>query len=171
MPSSETKQLPAALPNPLPTSAELELRQAEREVLEQEVGPFAETLRDPAARERYLALDRAVRGGVVPADLVKPLEAMLELVLQTRRIRQRHGPEGEQALNELFYRTERGAGLRQASREVNAALETFSGQTLEKITLLAGPGRHTLIINTDRARLTLKVDAAGARIENLEVGG
>jgi len=149
----------------------LELRDEEREVLEQEIVPFAETLRDPAARERYLALDRAVRTGAVPAELTKPLEAMLELVLQTRRIRLRHGPDGERALTDLFYRTERGAGLRQATREVNAALETFSGQTLEKLTLMAGPGRHTLVINTDRARLTLKVDAAGARIENLEVGG
>jgi hypothetical protein len=155
----------------LATAAEIELRDAERDVLDQEVGPFAATLRDPAARDRYLALEQAVRIGRVPADLVKSLETMLELVLQTRRIRQRHGPEGEQALSELFFRTERGAGLRQATRDVNAALEAFRGQSLEKLTLMAGPGRHTLVINTDRARLTLKIDAGGARIENLEVGG
>ena len=151
--------------------AGLELKALEREVLAEEVQPFAHTLKDPEARERYLELDRAVQTGLVPPPLVRPLEAMLELVLQTRRVRQRHGPEAEQALTELFYRTERGAGLRRAARDVNTAREAVQGQTLERLSVMSGPGRHTLVINTDRCRLTLRLDAAGARVENLEVGG
>ena len=149
----------------------LELKPDEREVLLEEIRPFAATLKDSAARERYLALDRAAEGGSIPSELVPALEAMLELVLQTRRLRQRHGPEAEQAISELFYRTPRGAGLRQAAREVNRALEVLQGQALEKLTVMAGPGRYTLVINTDRCRLTLKLDPAGPRVENVEVGG
>ena len=149
----------------------LEIKPAEQEVLAEEILPFAAVLKDPAARERYARLDEAVRAGLVPTELVPSLEAMLELVLQTRRLRQRHGHEAEQAAGELFYRTPRGAGLRQAAREVNKALETLLGQPLENISVLAGPGRHTLTITTDRCRLTLKIDAGGARIENVEVGG
>ena len=149
----------------------LELRPAEQEVLAEEILAFATVLKDPEARQRYARLDEAVRAGTVPPDLVPSLEAMLELVLQTRRLRLRHGHEAEQAASELFYRTPRGAGLRQAAREVNKALETLGGQVLEGINVLAGPGRHTLTITTDRCRLTLKIDAGGARIENVEVGG
>ena len=149
----------------------LEIKPAEQEVLAEEILPFAEVLKDPAARERYARLDEAVRAGAVPSDLVPSLEAMLELVLQTRRLRLRHGHEAEQAASELFYRTPRGAGLRRAAREVNKALETLRGQPLENVSVLAGPGRHTLTIATDRCRLTLKIDAGGARIENVEVGG
>ena len=149
----------------------LEIKPAEQEVLAEEILPFAEALKNPEARERYARLDEAVRAGSVPPELVPSLEAMLELVLQTRRLRQRHGHEAEQAASELFYRTPRGAGLRRAAREVNKALEVVRGQALEGINVLAGPGRHTLTITTDRCRLTLKIDAGGARIENVEVGG
>jgi hypothetical protein len=149
----------------------LELKPAEREVLAAEILPFASVLKDPEARERYARLDAAAREGFVPAELVPALEAMLELVLQTRRIRTRQGHEADQAASELFYRTPRGAGLRQAARDVNTALGALSGQTLEGVSVMAGPGRHTLTITTDRCRLTLKLDASGARVENLEVGG
>lgn len=149
----------------------LELRPPEQEVLLQEIRPFAATLKDPAARERYLALDRAAEAGAIPTALVPALEAMLELVLQTRRLRQRHGPEAEQTIGELFHRTPRGVALRQAAAEVNRALAVLQGQALEKLTVLAGPGRYTLVVNTDRCRLTLKLDPGGPRIEQVEVGG
>ena len=74
-------------------------------MLEQEIVPFAETLRDPAARERYLELDGPSALASFRAAMAKPVEAMLEFVLQTRRMRRRHGPEGERALMALYYRT------------------------------------------------------------------
>jgi hypothetical protein len=153
------------------TEAGLELRPAEREVLADEVPIFARTLKDPDARARYEELGRAAQAGAVPPELVRSLEAVLELLLQTQRVRLRHGPEAESAVSEVFYRTPRGAGLRQAAREVNRALEALRGQTLEKITVMSGPGRHTLVILSDRCQVTLKLDGAGARVDKLEVGG
>jgi hypothetical protein len=120
----------------------LELKPVEREVLAEEVLPFAATLKDPDARERYVDLGRSIEAGSVPRPLVPALEAMLELILQTRRLRQRHGPDAEQALTDLFYRTERGSGLREAAREVNTALEALRGHTIEKLSVTAAPGRH-----------------------------
>jgi hypothetical protein len=79
--------------------------------------------------------------------------------------------KAEQALTDLFYRTERGSGLREAAREVNTALEALRGHTIEKLSVTAAPGRHTVAIDTDRCHLTLKLDRAGARIESVEVGG
>jgi len=151
--------------------AGLALQPAEREVLAAEVAAFAQTVRDPAARERYAQLEQAVRAGRVPPALVRALEPLLELLLQTQRIRRQHGPEAEEALLALFYRTPRGAALQQAAREVTQALQALQGQTLERLALVAGPGRHTLVIDTDRCRLTLRIDGAGARVESVEVGG
>ena len=151
--------------------ADLELSELEREVLGAEILPFAAVLKDPAARQRYRSLDRAVRQGLVPADQVRSLEAMLELVLQTQRIRRRHGPDAERALIELFNRTEKGAARQQAACDATADLRALRGQTIERLSVSTGPAGHKLIIDTDRCRLTLKIDGAGARVEQVEVGG
>jgi len=149
----------------------LELQPAEQEILLQDVPAFARTLKDPASRERYAALAEAIKTGLVPAAQVPALETMLELALQTKAVRRRHGPDAERALSDLFFRTGRGAALRQAARDVTRALEALTGQTIERISVSAGPGRHTISINTDRAHVTLSVDNGGIQVDRVEVGG
>jgi hypothetical protein len=148
----------------------LELLPAEQELLREDVPAFARTLRDPSSRERYAALGEAVEAGSVPSELLGALETMLELALQTRAVRNRHGPDAERALSDLFFRTARGAALRQAARDVNRALEALVGQTIERVSVSAAPGRHTITINTDRAHLTLSVDRGGVQVDRVEVG-
>jgi hypothetical protein len=160
-----------ATPTEAAQQADLELGALEQEVLGAEILPFAEVLKDPDARERYQALDQAVRQGVVPASQVRALETLLDLVLQTQRIRRRHGPDAERALIELYNRTERGAARQQAARDATADLRALQGQTLQRLSITAAPGGHKLIIDTDRCRLTLKIDGAGARVDQVEVGG
>ena len=149
----------------------LELLPAEQEILREDVPAFARTLRDPTSRERYAALGEAVEAGSVPSELLGALETMLELALQSRAVRNRHGPDAERALSDLFFRTERGAAQRQAARDVNRALGALVGQTIEKISVSAAPGRHTISIATDRAHLTLSVDRGGVQVDRVEVGG
>jgi hypothetical protein len=148
----------------------LELSSAEREVLAEEVDVFARTLKDPDSRERYAQLSVAVPQGSVPPHLVGFLETMLELVLQTQRMRRQHGPDAEQALLRLFQRTPRGAALAQAAREVNAALAALHGQTLESLTFTPTPRGHSLVIDTTHCSLTLAIDRAGVRVERMETG-
>ena len=150
--------------------AELELSPAEREVLAEEVDVFARTLKDPDTRERYAQLGAAVQQGTVPADLVGFLETMLELLLQTQRVRRQHGPDAEQALLRLFHRTPRGAALAQAAREVNAALTALHGHTLESLTFTPTPRGHNLVIDTTHCSLMLAIDRAGVRVERMETG-
>ncbi|MFN8635563.1 MAG: hypothetical protein U0893_17085 [Chloroflexota bacterium] len=149
----------------------LELLPAEQEILREDVPAFARTLKDPTSRERYAALGEAVESGSVPAELMGALETMLELALQTRAVRRRHGPDAERALSDLFFRTDRGSALRQAARDVNRALEALVGQNIENISVSAAPGRHTISINTDRAHLTLSIDRGGIQVDRVEVGG
>ena len=151
--------------------AALELTVEERELLVEDVPAFSRTLKDPAARERYAQLAGAVEAGAVPAELLFSLEAMLELMLQTRAVRQRHGPEAEKLLTDLFFKTGRGAGLREAAKDVTRALSVLEGQTIGIVRVTAAPGKHTVAIETDRAHLTLVVDNGGARVERVEVGG
>ena len=151
--------------------APLELKPAEQEILREDVPAFARTLKDPAARERYAALAVAVDAGVVPAELHGSLETMLELALQTKAIWRRHGPDAERALTDLFFRTGRGSAQRQAARDVTRALEALAGQTIEKISVTAAPGRHVIAVNTDRAHITLSVDRGGVQVDRVEVGG
>jgi len=112
-----------------------------------------------------------VETGSVPAELQGSLETMLELALQTKAIRNRHGPDAERALTDLFFRTGRGTAQRQAARDVTRALEALVGQSIEKIAVTAAPGRHVVTINTDRAHLSLSVDRGGVRVDRVEVGG
>lgn len=153
------------------TAEPLTLEPAEQELLREDVPAFANTVKEPAVRERYLQLAEAVETGTVPAELLFVLEAMLELALQTRAVRRRHGPDAERTLTDLFFRTGRGAALRQSARDVTRALEVLSGQTVEKVSVTAAPGRHTITINTDHVYLTLSVDQSGIQVDRVEVGG
>jgi hypothetical protein len=139
-------------------------------VLAEEAEAFTRTLKDPDARERYARLAEAARGGAVPPFLVGSLEAMLELVLQTQRIHRLHGPEAESALLDLFYRTPRGAALKRTAREVNRALQTLRGQTLESLTFSPTPGGQRLLVETGNCQVALSIDPSGVRIDRLEVG-
>ena len=152
-------------------AAPLELQPTEQEILAQDVPAFARTLKDPASQARYAALAEAVETGSVPAELLGPLVTMLELALQTKAIRNRHGPDAERVLSDLYFRTGRGVAQRQAARDVTRALEALVGQSIEKIAVSAAPGRHTITINTDRAHLTLSVDRGGVQVDRVEVGG
>jgi hypothetical protein len=49
-------------------------------------------------------------------------------------------------------------------------LRTLKGQKLEVLHVSAGPSGHTLVLETDRVKLTLELDSAGARVASLETG-
>lgn len=149
----------------------LPLEPAEQALLLEDVPAFARTLKDPASQARYATLAESVARGSVPPEQVRALETLLELALQTKAIRNRHGPDAEKTLTALFFRTGRGAALREAARDVNRALSALVGQTIEKVSVSAAPGRHTISMNTDRAYLTLSVDAGGIHVDRVEVGG
>ena len=142
----------------------MKLEPAEAEVLALDARAFAAALGEPSARERYLRLASAAAEGSIPDDLVPGLETMLELVFEKGR------PSNRAVLQAVYGKTPRGRQQSAAAREVNKALRTLRGQKLEDLRLSAGPSRHTLVLETDRVRLTLELDSAGARIASLETG-
>jgi len=142
----------------------LQLDSAEAEVLAGDAAAFAKALSDPAAQARYERLASAAASGAIPDELMPALEAMLELLFEKGR------PSNRAVLQAVFAKTRLGRQQSSAAREVNQALRTLRGHTLQDVRLSAGPSRHTLVVETDRCRVTLEFDKAGARVASLEAG-
>ncbi|MFY9825121.1 MAG: hypothetical protein WAM82_27330 [Thermoanaerobaculia bacterium] len=141
----------------------------QRDVLGEELATLAASLQNPTARAPYEELAAAVASGEVEEEHLRRLEGILEMTLQTGRVRRLHGAQGEQALLRLFHRTPRGAAAWRATQAVNDALATLAGQTLEGMLFtVQGPGVFRLGISTDLCRLTLEIDRHGVTVESLE---
>ena len=142
----------------------LKLEPAEADVLAADAAAFARAIPDPSARPRFEQLAAAAVDGEVPENLIASLEMMLELLFDKGR------PSNRAVLEAVFAKTPRGRQQSAAARAVNKALHTLRGQQLANVRLTTGPSRHTLVLETDRCKLTLELDSAGARVASLETG-
>jgi hypothetical protein len=118
-----------------------------------------------AAHELVAELDE----GEVVGEIER-LEQILELGLQSGRIRAVYGPGGEQAALGLYRRLPRGAELTQSAREVSEALGSLAGRELSGVELRAvGPGAFTLSLTADELELSVRLDRQGARLQSVGV--
>jgi hypothetical protein len=155
---------------PAVTLAALAIDAVQREVLLEELATLVVSLRDPVTRTPWEELAAAVDEGAVEEDLLGRLEQILEMTLQTGRVRRVHGAESEQALLRLFHQTPRGSASRRATEAVNRTLATLAGQTIETLLFTSqGAGVYRLGVETDRVKLTLEIDRHGITVESLEV--
>src|SRR5213596_3715984 len=76
-------------------------------------------------RDRLAGLIAAIDEGEVDGEDAQTLEELLELGLQSGRIRAHYGPGGEQAALSVYRRLPRGAELAESAREVTAALQAL----------------------------------------------
>jgi hypothetical protein len=121
-------------------------------------------------RERLAELLAAIDEGEVDGDDAQTLEELLELGLQTGRIRAHYGPGGEQATLSLYRRLPRGAELAESAREVTAALRALEGRELGSVELTAvGPGAFALSIAAGELEVSLRLDRQGARVSSVGV--
>ena len=159
----------ARVANDVDTAA-LAIDPGQREVLLEELAMLVVSLRDAEARVPWEELAMAVDEGAVGEHLLGRLEQILEMTLQTGRVRRVHGAESEQALLRLFRQTPQGAASRRATEAVNRTLASLAGQTIETMLFTSqGPGVYRLGLETDRVKLTLEIDRYGVTVESLEV--
>jgi hypothetical protein len=135
------------------------------------------------AREVALAEAQAVvaaggsAGGLVAeidegsvVEEVETLERILELGLQTGRIRALYGPGGEQAALRLYRRLPHGTEVAETVDAVNDALRSLAGRELESIQVRSvGPGAFALTVQTGGAELSISLDRQGARLSSVGV--
>lgn len=149
---------------------DIELDAAAREWLQEEVQALLARLSTPEGRALYAALLSAIEAGHIPEALLGPLERLLELGLQTGRIRHRYGPQAEAALLRLYQKTPAGAAIAQTAEEANRALASLQGHAIQAIIFAPrGPGQYQLTIETDRCQITLETSREGIWVKSLEV--
>jgi hypothetical protein len=125
-------------------------------------------LSDGQRRERLADVLAAVDEGRVEGEDAAALGELLELGLQTGRLRAVYGPEGEQAALGLFRRLPQGKELSQSTSELNEALDVLSGRTLEKLSIhVVGPGEYGVSISAEGFELAVRLGRSGARISTM----
>jgi hypothetical protein len=125
-------------------------------------------VQDDERRGRLADLVAAVGEGELAEDEAEALSELLELGLQTGRIRARYGPGGEQAALRLFRRLPRGQELSDSAREVSAALASLVGKPLTGARIEAtGPGTFLVSLATDGVELSVRLDRNGVRLTSV----
>jgi hypothetical protein len=143
----------------------IELKGEAAEVALGEAQAVLAMVQDPERRGRLADLVAAVGEGAVDEDDAQTLEELLELGLQTGRVRAVYGPGGEQAALRTYRKLPRGREVGEATRAVSDALGGLTGRTLDAISLQSvGPGAYSLNVSVDGRELTVKLDRQGARL-------
>jgi hypothetical protein len=134
-----------------------------REVARAEAQAVLAAVRDEERRAKLAALLAAVEDGSVEGEDADALGELLELGLQTGRVRALYGPDGEQAALKVFRRLPVGRELGAAAKDVNEALRALEGRAIERVSVSAvGPGQHAVTIAADGLELTIKLGRDGA---------
>ena len=124
--------------------------------------------RDDGMRSRLAELVAAVDEGEVDGGSAELLESVLELGLQTGRIRAYYGPGGEQAALSTLRKLPRGRVRADTARDVSAALQSLAGARIDAVKITAvAPGAFSLAIEADGVQASVRLDATGARLTSL----
>ncbi len=138
------------------------------EVARAEAQAVLAMVQDETRRTRLADIVAAVDDGEVSGDDADALAELLELGLQSGRIRSIYGPEGEQATLALFRRLPPGRELVESARDLTAALESLEGRAVERISVSAvGPGEYGVTISTDGYEVALRLGRGGARLASI----
>jgi hypothetical protein len=149
-------------------SEPLRLRDEEREVVLAEVQAVYALAGDPDYRDELAGLLASVEEGELGPGEAASLERVVELALQTGRIRALYGPGGEQAALRLYRRLPRGSEAGASARAVSEALDALSGRRLDGVRLEAtGPGSFALTLAVDGADVAVRLDRQGARLTSV----
>src|SRR5436309_9728081 len=151
-------------------SSAIAVRGEAAEVASAEAQAILAMVQDEERRGKLADLVAAIGEGEVEGDDAQALEEVLELGLQTGRVRALYGPEGETAALSLYRRLPRGKELSEAAREVTAALAALEGRAIEKVSVSAsGPAAHVVTVSAEGLELSIRLDRQGARLTTVGI--
>jgi hypothetical protein len=151
-------------------SSAIAVRGEAAEVASAEARAVLSMVQDEERRGKLADLVAAIEDGEVEGDDAQALEEVLELALQTGRVRALYGPEGETAALSLYRRLPRGKELSEAAREVTAALAALEGRAIEKVSVAAsGPAAHVVTVGAEGLELSIRLDRQGARLTTVGI--
>lgn len=148
----------------------LVVRDAEREVAVGEVDAVLAAVPAGAYRERLVALRAELDGdGLSPASAAE-LDRLIEIALQSGRLRAVYGPGGEASATRLYRRLPSGRALTASAHDVAEALRSLSGQVLDDVALTVnGPGAFGLSLTVGGRELAIRLDRQGVRLHSVGV--
>ncbi len=139
-----------------------------REVALAEAQSVNALVREDELRGRVGELVAAVDEGAVDGEAAELLESVLELGLQTGRIRAYYGPGGEQAALSTLRRLPKGRLRSDSARDVSRALDALAGEQLGAVRIAAvAPGAFTVSIEAGGVEASIRLDTTGARLTSL----
>ncbi|MDQ2730946.1 MAG: hypothetical protein M3Y56_04750, partial [Armatimonadota bacterium] len=142
--------------------ATIRLREDEQALVEEECALLLSQSLAPQAAQLYQTLLIAVQESEVPQELEEALQALLEVGMESGRIRAVHGAHAEMAATRLYARLPRGKVYTQSVTSANEALKSLEGQPLVDATFqAAGPGSCKLIVDTGSRRITIRIKRGG----------
>jgi hypothetical protein len=149
-------------------SATVELSDEQAELARAETQAVYALVQEPTRRGRLAELLAALEDRALPEQDADALAELLELGLQSGRIRSLYGPGGELAALSLYRKLPPGRALAASARELNAALEALAGKRIARLTVSpVGPGEYGVTISTDEVELDLRLGRAGARLATI----
>jgi hypothetical protein len=154
----------------MPPRDPVRLKGEEREVALAEAQAVLTLAGDEDYRSEVAALVAAADEGELDEPEAATLERVLELALQTGRIRALYGPGGEQAALRVYRRLPAGNAAAASAEQVSEALSAFAGSPLEAVAIrAAGPGAYTVSLRAGGAELAVRLDRHGARLTSMGV--
>ena len=139
-----------------------------REVALAEAQTVLSMAQNDEMRARLAELVSDVDDGEVGEGSTDLLESVLELGLQTGRVRAYYGPGGEQAAVSTLRRLPKGRERSDSARDVTAALQALNGQTIDAVKIAAiAPGAFTITIEAGGVEASVRLDQNGARLTSL----
>jgi len=148
----------------------LTLSEAEREVALGEAQSVLALVSDPGRRGELADLVAAIQEGALGPEEQESLGELVELGLQTGRIRALYGPGGEQAALALYRRLPRGSEVVESARAVSEALAALRGRPLESVSIQAvGPAAFALSLVAGGSEVAVRLDRQGARLASVGI--
>jgi len=106
----------------------------------------------------------------VSAEQPARLGTIVEVALQSGRIRRLFGPGAELSLNALFQKNPHGREIARSLHELNVALSNLKGDTVEEVSaVMRGPRSWSLTVKTEGCQMVIRFERDGVRVESLEV--
>ncbi|HET6382427.1 MAG TPA: hypothetical protein VFJ58_03465 [Armatimonadota bacterium] len=147
----------------------LRLRDDEKTLLDEECSALIEQPLPDAARAAYSRLREAARDGEIAPEMQEWLQSLLEVGLESGRIRRLHGAHAEMAANRLYARLPRGGAYRASIEAANQAVAALAGQSITDIRFQPrGPGSCSLTLDAGGRRITLSIRRSGISVDSVE---
>jgi hypothetical protein len=148
----------------------LSIRGAELEVARGEVDAVLAAVADGAYRERLERLREELEARVLGSKSADELDRLIELALQSGRLRAVYGPSGEAAATRLYRRLPSGREAVASAAEVAEALKGLAGEVLDDVALtVTGPGAFGLSLTVAGREIAVRLDRQGVRLHSVGV--